>query len=85
MKYAIIEPADQTIVYLSFWDGQVSKRTVTTLHEEALLFESLEDAQAIVDRINQVQFQRDLIDHDDLTEPPPPWAVLEEVEDEEED
>lgn len=84
MKYAIIEPADQTIVYLSFWDGQVSKRTVTTHHEKALLFESLEDAQAIVDRINQVQFQKELMDHDDLTEWPLPWAVVEEVEDEEE-
>lgn len=84
MKYAIIEPADQTIVYLSFWDGQVCKRAVTTLHEEALLFECLEDAQAIVNRINQDRFQRDLMDHDDLTELPPPWAVLEEVEDEEE-
>jgi hypothetical protein len=76
MKYAIVEPADQTIVYLSFWDGQVSKRTVTTHHEKALLFESLEDVQSIVDRINQDQFQRDLVNHDDLTKLPLPWAAI---------
>jgi len=76
MKYAIVEPADQTIVYLSYWDWQVCKREVTTLHEEALLFESLEDAQSIVDRINQDQFQRDLVNHDDLTKLPLPWAAI---------
>jgi hypothetical protein len=76
MKYAIVEPADQTIAYLSFWDGQVWKRRVTPYHEDALLFESLEDVQSIVDRINQDQFQRDLVNHDDLTKLPLPWAAI---------
>ena len=62
----------------------MEKKGYTPYHEDALLFESLEDAQSIVDRINQDQFQRDLVNHDDLTEWPLPWAVVEEVEDEEE-
>lgn len=84
MKYAIVEPADQSIVYVSFWDGQARKRGVTTLHEEALLLASLEEAQDIANRINQDRFECYLMGHDSLTEPPVSWAFVEEIEDEEE-
>lgn len=75
MKFAVGYPCDQTILYVTSKDPK--EPTGTTVHAEALLLDTQEEAEALARALDHAFFQKALDGCDVLD-----WCFVEPVSDE---